>query len=299
MGYNKLLEIVEQTCNDPWQLFLDLQRYNPHTREMRARLEKSLRCGHDGHRRADRPTTLTAPAEPCARTAATWRLRLHAEKPESPMAEVRIKDIDEHEIDTILAEDIDFEGHLTFKKPLMIKGKFKGEIKSTSSLYIGEKAYVEAKTEAGSRFLQGQRTRATSSDTPAWSCSPRRRWTATSPRRISSWRAAASSTGTATWAAAAQKDAQPQAARPGARQQPGPGPAAGQQPAQPQAQQPAQPAAAPAAGPASAAAAGQPAEPSSIPPQQNQPQNQHQPSQNPQNPQRPGGPGQGQGGQQR
>jgi cytoskeletal protein CcmA (bactofilin family) len=64
------------------------------------------------------------------------------------MAEVRIKDIDEHEIDTILAEDIDFEGHLTFKKPLMIKGKFKGEIKSTSSLYIGEKAYVEAKTEA-------------------------------------------------------------------------------------------------------------------------------------------------------
>src|SRR5271166_2487614 len=67
---------------------------------------------------------------------------------ESPMAEVRIKDIDEHEVDTILAEDIDFEGHLTFKKPLMIKGKFKGEIKSTSSLYIGEKAFVEATTEA-------------------------------------------------------------------------------------------------------------------------------------------------------
>jgi cytoskeletal protein CcmA (bactofilin family) len=64
------------------------------------------------------------------------------------MAEVRIKDMDEHEIDTILAEDIDFEGHLTFKKPLMIKGKFKGEIKSTSALYIGEKAYVEATTEA-------------------------------------------------------------------------------------------------------------------------------------------------------
>jgi prephenate dehydrogenase len=43
MGYKKLLEIVEQTCNDPWQLFLDLQRYNPYTRDMRARLEKSLR----------------------------------------------------------------------------------------------------------------------------------------------------------------------------------------------------------------------------------------------------------------
>jgi len=44
VGYRKLLEIVQQTCNDPWQLFLDLQRYNPHTREMRKRLEKSLRA---------------------------------------------------------------------------------------------------------------------------------------------------------------------------------------------------------------------------------------------------------------
>lgn len=64
------------------------------------------------------------------------------------MAEVRIKDIDEHEIDTILADDIDFEGHLTFKKPLMIKGKFKGEIRSESALYVGEKAIVEAKVES-------------------------------------------------------------------------------------------------------------------------------------------------------
>jgi prephenate dehydrogenase len=42
VGFRKLLEIVEQTCNDPWQLFLDLQRYNPYTREMRTRLKKSL-----------------------------------------------------------------------------------------------------------------------------------------------------------------------------------------------------------------------------------------------------------------
>jgi len=44
VGYTRLLEIMEQTCNDPWQLFLDLQRYNPYTREMRARLESSLRA---------------------------------------------------------------------------------------------------------------------------------------------------------------------------------------------------------------------------------------------------------------
>jgi prephenate dehydrogenase len=42
LGYRKLLEIREQTCNDPWQLFLDLQRYNPYTEEMRQKLNRSL-----------------------------------------------------------------------------------------------------------------------------------------------------------------------------------------------------------------------------------------------------------------
>lgn len=42
LGYQKLQEIVEQTCNDPIQLFLDLQKYNPHTEEMRVRLKKAL-----------------------------------------------------------------------------------------------------------------------------------------------------------------------------------------------------------------------------------------------------------------
>jgi cytoskeletal protein CcmA (bactofilin family) len=64
------------------------------------------------------------------------------------MRDVRINPVDENEIDTILAEDIDFSGVLTFKKPLMIKGNFKGEIKASSDLYIGEKAFVKAKVEA-------------------------------------------------------------------------------------------------------------------------------------------------------
>lgn len=41
-GYNSLLTIVEQTCNDPMQLFYDLQRYNPHTHQMRLALSGSL-----------------------------------------------------------------------------------------------------------------------------------------------------------------------------------------------------------------------------------------------------------------
>lgn len=37
-AYRGLLEIVRQTCNDPWELFVDLQRFNPHTATMRSRL---------------------------------------------------------------------------------------------------------------------------------------------------------------------------------------------------------------------------------------------------------------------
>jgi len=42
LGYKKLLEIIEQTCNDPWQLFLDIQHFNPYTKEMRERLHESI-----------------------------------------------------------------------------------------------------------------------------------------------------------------------------------------------------------------------------------------------------------------
>ena len=42
VGYRMLREIMEQICNDSLQLFLDLQRYNPFTAEMRERLEHAL-----------------------------------------------------------------------------------------------------------------------------------------------------------------------------------------------------------------------------------------------------------------
>lgn len=44
LGYQRLLSIVEQTCNDPWQLFADLQRFNPYSDEVRSRLEEAIRC---------------------------------------------------------------------------------------------------------------------------------------------------------------------------------------------------------------------------------------------------------------
>lgn len=41
-GYRRLLQVREQTCNDPLQLFMDLQHYNPYTHPMRMELSKAL-----------------------------------------------------------------------------------------------------------------------------------------------------------------------------------------------------------------------------------------------------------------
>lgn len=41
LGSKKLLEVVEQTCNDTWELFLNLQNYNRFTKSMRLRLGKA------------------------------------------------------------------------------------------------------------------------------------------------------------------------------------------------------------------------------------------------------------------
>lgn len=42
LGYQTLLEVMAQTCNDSWQLFLDLQSYNPYSKRMRDDLQKSI-----------------------------------------------------------------------------------------------------------------------------------------------------------------------------------------------------------------------------------------------------------------
>ena len=42
VGYQRLMSIVEQTCNDPIQLFYDLQRYNPFAHDMHQRLKSAL-----------------------------------------------------------------------------------------------------------------------------------------------------------------------------------------------------------------------------------------------------------------
>lgn len=42
LGYKMLLDVMAQTCNDSWQLFLDLHRFNPYAKKMREDLQKSI-----------------------------------------------------------------------------------------------------------------------------------------------------------------------------------------------------------------------------------------------------------------
>lgn len=71
------------------------------------------------------------------------------------MSDILIARVDESEIDTVLADDIDFEGNLGFKKSLMIKGRFKGDIKAEGELYVDTDAFVEARVEADVVSIKG------------------------------------------------------------------------------------------------------------------------------------------------
>ncbi|MBL8967777.1 MAG: polymer-forming cytoskeletal protein [Spirochaetaceae bacterium] len=71
------------------------------------------------------------------------------------MTEVQINTIDEEQLDTVLAGDVEFSGSMSFKKPLMIKGRVSGVIRSESELYIDEKANVEADIQAAVVSVRG------------------------------------------------------------------------------------------------------------------------------------------------
>ncbi|MFW6181763.1 MAG: bactofilin family protein [Spirochaetota bacterium] len=57
--------------------------------------------------------------------------------------------IEEKDVDTVLAEDIDFSGTMKFKNSLMIKGKFDGQIDATGHLILGPHSEVKATIRAG------------------------------------------------------------------------------------------------------------------------------------------------------
>ena len=56
-------------------------------------------------------------------------------------------DFDEAKIDTILAEDVEFAGELTFDRSLIVKGRLSGQIIVSGTLYVDETAIVAARVE--------------------------------------------------------------------------------------------------------------------------------------------------------
>ncbi|MFQ3621429.1 MAG: polymer-forming cytoskeletal protein [Spirochaetales bacterium] len=72
------------------------------------------------------------------------------------MSDFRTEYIDESELETVLSEDFFFEGEMTALNPVLIKGKFKGNLKSKSTLFIEDSAEVEAEIEADRVVLRGR-----------------------------------------------------------------------------------------------------------------------------------------------
>jgi len=71
------------------------------------------------------------------------------------MAELRVRTIDESELDTVLAQDIDFEGTIEFSEPLLVKGSVRGDIKTPSDLFIADGARVNADISASRVSIKG------------------------------------------------------------------------------------------------------------------------------------------------
>ena len=72
------------------------------------------------------------------------------------MADLRIRSIDESTLQTVLAEDIDFDGELRFTEPLLIKGTVKGTVISDTDLYINSEATVAATITARKVSVKGR-----------------------------------------------------------------------------------------------------------------------------------------------
>ncbi|PIE97828.1 MAG: hypothetical protein CR988_06125 [Treponema sp.] len=67
-----------------------------------------------------------------------------------------LADLDEEDYDTVLADDIEFNGNIKFSRPFMIKGKVAGQIESDSDLMIETEATVNADILADRIIIKGE-----------------------------------------------------------------------------------------------------------------------------------------------
>ena len=71
------------------------------------------------------------------------------------MVDVRIKNIEESDVDTLLSEDVSFQGTMTLSRPAMIKGNLAGKIESDSNVFIEKEADVKADVKANELSVKG------------------------------------------------------------------------------------------------------------------------------------------------
>lgn len=64
------------------------------------------------------------------------------------MTDLRVRTIDEADLDTVLAGDIEFEGTIESAEPLLVKGHVTGDLRSDSDVYVADTAKVEADIDA-------------------------------------------------------------------------------------------------------------------------------------------------------
>ena len=55
----------------------------------------------------------------------------------------RVSSVEEGELDTVFSEDFEFEGLAKFESPILIKGKLKGEIESSSTVYLSKRSSLD------------------------------------------------------------------------------------------------------------------------------------------------------------
>ena len=72
------------------------------------------------------------------------------------MSDLRVRAIDEDEIGTIIADDVEFDGEMLFEHPVLIRGKVKGNISSKDDVFISEEAIVNANIDAKRVSIKGR-----------------------------------------------------------------------------------------------------------------------------------------------
>lgn len=74
------------------------------------------------------------------------------------MTDRRLAEFEHGSIDTVLGDDVEFEGELTFERSLIVKGSVKGKVTATGILYVDEQATVSARVEVERLRCKGRVT---------------------------------------------------------------------------------------------------------------------------------------------